>query len=191
MSDVNEIKAGSYELVAELWDKPTSKPGEPFDFIRYRKGDTVELSAEEARRLFTTGAVVEPGAAQKAAAEQARLAYEAALALVPDSLRSELPAPGDLSGAEPLATGLTAPVGGPDVITGPGTVAAGTSLSDPGVSDPGASGYDPSAEGETVEKVLAHVSQDQAEAARVLELEKAGKNRSTLVEQLEAIANQG
>lgn len=188
MTGLNEIKAGPYELVAELWDKPISKPGEPFDFIRYRKGDTVDLSVDEARRLFTAGAVVEPGAIQKAALEQARQAYEAALAMVPDHLRSELPAAGDLTGSEPLATGLVAPAPAGDVITGPGTVAAGTTLTDSGGTD--ASGYDPTAEGETIPKVLEYVAGDPVKAAAVLDLEKAGDSpRSTLIEQLEAIAN--
>lgn len=41
----------------------------------------------------------------------------------------------------------------------------------------------------TVEAVLAEVGDDKANATEALEQEKAGKNRSTLVKQLEAIVN--
>lgn len=78
MTDIDKIKAGKYELVAELWDEPKSKPGEPFDFVRHRRGDVVQLDAENARRLVAAGAVVEPGALEKARAEQARLQAEQA-----------------------------------------------------------------------------------------------------------------
>ena len=60
--DLSSIKAGEYELVALRWDEITSKPGEPFDFVRHRKGDKVTLDVEQARRLVVAGAVVKPGA---------------------------------------------------------------------------------------------------------------------------------
>lgn len=41
----------------------------------------------------------------------------------------------------------------------------------------------------TVAEVLAEVGDDQAKAAAALEAEKAGKNRTSLVSKLEAIAN--
>lgn len=59
--DLNDIKAGDYELVALRWDEITSKPGEPLDFVRHHRGDTVTLSVEDARRLVVAGAVVKPG----------------------------------------------------------------------------------------------------------------------------------
>ncbi|MGN7134565.1 hypothetical protein ACTHQY_14965 [Rhodococcoides corynebacterioides] len=90
MTDLNQITAGEYELVAALFDQPTSKPGEPFDFHRYRQGDIVTLDAAEAKRLFAAGAVVVPGTRQKAEAEALRVAYEAALAALPDDVRAQV-----------------------------------------------------------------------------------------------------
>lgn len=46
-----------------------------------------------------------------------------------------------------------------------------------------------SAEPTTVKDILAAVGDDKAKAQEYLEKEKAGENRSTLVEKLEAIAN--
>lgn len=93
MSDVDSVKAGTYELVAVQWDEQTSKPGEPFDFIRHRAGDKVDLDVAEARRLWLAGAIVRPGERERAAAEQARLVYEAALAALPDDVRAQLTEP--------------------------------------------------------------------------------------------------
>ncbi|GAA5154774.1 hypothetical protein GCM10023340_38860 [Nocardioides marinquilinus] len=100
MSELNEVKAGKYQLVALSWDHITSKPGEPLDFTRYRRGDVVELNVEDAKRLVAAGAVVAPGALErsalehaKAVAEQAQRAYEAALAGMPEDVRAEV-APG-------------------------------------------------------------------------------------------------
>ena len=82
--DVNDIKAGDYELVAELFDQPLSKPEDKvFRFKRFRRGDVVTLDEEEAKRLVLAGAVVEPGSLERALIEQTRAAYEAALALLP------------------------------------------------------------------------------------------------------------
>ncbi len=91
--DPNEITAGEYELVALQWDQPLSKPGEPFNFKRHRQGDKVTLDAEEARRLVLGGAVVKAGERERQAAEQARRAYEATLALLPAELRDQLAVP--------------------------------------------------------------------------------------------------
>lgn len=88
MSD--DVKAGTYELVALMWDEPLSKPGEPFDFIRHRRGDKVKLNVEEARRLLTAGAVVRPGDREKAQVAAAKAALAAAVAAVPEEFRSEL-----------------------------------------------------------------------------------------------------
>ncbi|MGI8682067.1 MAG: hypothetical protein ACR2JO_08050 [Mycobacteriales bacterium] len=60
--EMSDIKAGSYELTALQWDEITSKPGQPLDFHRHRRGDTVSLDVEQARRLVTAGAVRKPGA---------------------------------------------------------------------------------------------------------------------------------
>ncbi|OZC62140.1 hypothetical protein CH267_00945 [Rhodococcus sp. 06-621-2] len=90
IADVNDVKGGEYELVAAQFDKILSKPGEPFDFKRYRQGDRVTLDVEEAKRLWLAGAIVEPGARQRAAAEAARQQYEAALAALPDEIREQV-----------------------------------------------------------------------------------------------------
>ncbi len=84
-----QIKAGTYELVAERWDELVSKPTEPARYKRHLRGDQVRLTQEEAERLVTAGAVVEPGALQRAAVEQARQQYLAALQALPDGLRDE------------------------------------------------------------------------------------------------------
>lgn len=89
MKDLSQVKAGKYELVALRWDEPKSKPGEPFDFVRHHQGDVLDLNVENARRLVAAGAVVTPGEKQRAEEERARLAYEAARAQVPDTLRDD------------------------------------------------------------------------------------------------------
>ena len=61
MTDLNEIKAGEYELVALFWEEITSQPGQPFNFVRHGRGETVSLDVEDARRLFLAGAVRKPG----------------------------------------------------------------------------------------------------------------------------------
>ena len=90
MTDTNEIKAGEYELLSELFDQPLSKPEDKvFRFKRYRRGAIVTLNEEEAKRLVLAGAVVEKGALQRAAVAAAKAAYEAALAAlgpVPDGV---------------------------------------------------------------------------------------------------------
>lgn len=84
-TDLNEIKAGEYELVAVQWDEVLSKPGEPFQFRRHKKGDIVRLNADDARRLYAGGAVVRPGERQKAKAQLALANFRAALeALTPE-----------------------------------------------------------------------------------------------------------
>lgn len=101
MADVSDVKAGKYQLVALRWDKILSKPGEPFDFKRYHRGDEITLDVEDARRLVAAGAVVKPGELERQRAEEAKRAYEAAMALVPDSLREEdTGATGETGGAE-------------------------------------------------------------------------------------------
>ncbi|MFC7450546.1 hypothetical protein [Rhodococcus daqingensis] len=52
-----QAHAGEYLLVALRWDQITSKPGQPTDFRRFRRGDVVELTAAEAQRLLKAGAV--------------------------------------------------------------------------------------------------------------------------------------
>ena len=98
--DLDQVQAGEYELVALQWDQPTSKPGQPFTYVRHRQGALVTLDVEEARRLFAGGAVVKKGERQRIAAEAARAVYEAALAQLPDDIREQVqagtppPAPG-------------------------------------------------------------------------------------------------
>jgi hypothetical protein len=90
MPEINDIKAGEYELLVDSWDEPTNKPNEPFTFVRHYKGETVTLNEEEARRLVLAGAAGEPGAREKAQLELAKAQYLAALAAVPDALRPQL-----------------------------------------------------------------------------------------------------
>ena len=90
--DVNTIKAGEYELVAERFDQPASglKPSDPFDFTRYKKGDRVRLDVTEARRLVLAGAVVKPGEAEKMRAQAMAAQMQAHLAALPDEVRDEI-----------------------------------------------------------------------------------------------------
>lgn len=55
--DLSKVTAGKYELIVPRWDQITSKPGEPLDFVRHRRGDVVDLNVEDARRLMRAGAV--------------------------------------------------------------------------------------------------------------------------------------
>ena len=96
-TDLNDVKAGKYQLVAVRWDQITSKPGEPLDYVRHRKGAIVDLNAEDAKRLVAAGAVVRPGQLEKTKAEQARAQaeraaaeYQAILAGLPEDVRAEI-----------------------------------------------------------------------------------------------------
>jgi hypothetical protein len=91
-TNIDDITAGEYELVALQWDQQTSKPREPFDFVRHRQGDRVTLNVEDARRLYAAGAVVKPGEREAAAAAAAAAAFQAALALVPEHMRAQITA---------------------------------------------------------------------------------------------------
>jgi len=162
--DLNDVKAGKYQLVALRWDQITSKPGEPLDYVRHRRGDIVDLNAEDAKRLVAAGAVVKPGQLEKSAAEQARAVaeraqrdYEAILAGLPEEVRSEV---------------------------APATVAADATPPE-GYTE----GSDPA--GFTIKQIQAYVGADAVRAAAVLALEQARGDdaRSTLVSELEAIAN--
>lgn len=95
--DLNDVKAGKYQLVAVRWDQITSKPSEPLDYIRHRKGAIVDLTAEDAKRLVAAGAVVKPGQLEKsraeaarAAAERAKADYDAIVAGLPEDVRKEV-----------------------------------------------------------------------------------------------------
>lgn len=95
MTEPDDIKAGKYELVALRWDKITSKPTEPLDFVRYRKGDVIDLNVEDARRLVLAGAVVKPGSRQEAQAAAALANLRAALAQLTPEQRTALLATGE------------------------------------------------------------------------------------------------
>ncbi|GAB2907023.1 hypothetical protein GCM10027047_01620 [Rhodococcus aerolatus] len=94
-----------YELVAQRWDEIISKHGEPLNFVRHVRGDLVDLTEVEAKRLLKAGAVVEPGSRERAAAEAARAQYEAALAALPDAVREQLTADGAASDGDDPAGG--------------------------------------------------------------------------------------
>lgn len=59
--NIEDIEAGEYVLTSLRWDEVISKPGEPFNFRRHRRGDVVELNVEDARRLVLGGAVKKKG----------------------------------------------------------------------------------------------------------------------------------
>lgn len=52
--------AKSYELLADELHLPTNKPGEPFTFQTYRKGDQVSFEADRAAELIEAGALKDP-----------------------------------------------------------------------------------------------------------------------------------
>lgn len=106
---IEDLEAGDYELVSEIFDQPTNEDGKAFTFKRYRKGDTVTLDLAEAQRLYKAGAVVLPGEREVAAAAFARAQYEAALAALPDAIRAQVLA--DVSAtASPKAESAADPV---------------------------------------------------------------------------------
>jgi hypothetical protein len=95
VSELDEVKAGKYELVAVSWDEITSKPGEPLVFTRHRQGDVIDLNVEDARRLVTAGAVVKPGSRQEAQAQVALANLRAALEQLTPEQRELLLAGGE------------------------------------------------------------------------------------------------
>jgi hypothetical protein len=162
--DLNDVKGGKYQLVSVRWDQITSEPGEPLDYIRHRRGDIVDLTAEDAKRLVAAGAVVKPGQLEKTKAEEARALaeraaaeYQAILAGLPEEVRSEV---------APAATPSTRTEPAPDYTAGAATGSF------------------------NVEVLEKYVGDDREKAAAVLELEKArgDEARSTLVKKLEKLA---
>lgn len=73
------MKAGKYELLAHHYNRPTSKPGEPFTYTHHTKGDVIDLTAEEAERLKDV--IAKPGEAAKREAERHRAEAERLQAL--------------------------------------------------------------------------------------------------------------
>lgn len=89
MPDVNDIKAGRYELLDLQWDEPTSKPGDPvFTFTRHYKGEVLDLDEANARRMVLAGSVAQEGELERQALAAARAQYLAALAALPDDVRA-------------------------------------------------------------------------------------------------------
>lgn len=164
-----EAKAGKYEMVAVRWDRILSKPGEPLNFERFGKGDTVDLTAAEAQRLVKAGAVVKPGDAEKARVEAAKAQLDAALAALPEDLRAEYLAA--LQGSSSNSSSSSSGSGGSG------------SEKKPVQEDPAS--YN-------IADVMAYVGNDADKATAIAELEQArgdGKTpRSTLLDQLVAIA---
>lgn len=169
--DLNDVKAGKYQLVALRWDQITSEPGKPLEYIRHRRGDIVDLNASDARRLVKAGAVVKPGQLERDKAEQAReLAeraaadYQAILAGLPEDVRAEV-APGTV----PQTPGTGAP--------------AGT----------GGSGDEKPATAASIDSITAYVGADKDRATEYLTAEQAkGESaRGTLVKKLQAVLDGG
>ncbi|WP_094980339.1 hypothetical protein [Rhodococcus pyridinivorans] len=50
-----------YRIVAESWDEILSKPGEPLNYTRHRKGTVVEVPDAEVDRLIRAGAIEPAG----------------------------------------------------------------------------------------------------------------------------------
>ncbi|UVT24969.1 hypothetical protein NXT08_22470 [Rhodococcus pyridinivorans] len=50
-----------YRIVAESWDEIHSKPGEPLNYTRHRKGAVVEVPDAEVDRLIKAGAIETAG----------------------------------------------------------------------------------------------------------------------------------
>lgn len=59
-----------YELLADRYHETTSKPGEPFTYKEYKKGDPIKLDAEQAERLIAAGAVADPSDTERQAAAE-------------------------------------------------------------------------------------------------------------------------
>lgn len=177
--DLNDVKAGKYQLVAVRWDEIKSKPGEPLVFKRHRKGDIVELDEATAKRLVKAGAVVTPGQLEKNKAEQARALaeraaaeYQAILAGLPEDVRAEI-APGT------VPSDGTPPQGD--------TGSSGSSSGDGSGGGSGQAAQDgekPSADA-NIPEIVAWVGNDRDRAAEFIESEEAReKPRTTLLEQL-------
>lgn len=180
--NLNDVKAGKYQLVAVRWDEIKSKPGEPLVFKRHRKGDIVELDEATAKRLVKAGAVVTPGQLEKNKAEQARALaeraaadYQAILAGLPEDVRAEI-APGTVpsDGTPPQGgTGSSGGTGGDG--SGDGSGGGGQATQD---------GEKPSADA-NIPEIIAWVGNDRDRAAEFIESEEAReKPRTTLLEQL-------
>ncbi|SDC45990.1 hypothetical protein [Nocardioides lianchengensis] len=166
--DLNDVKAGKYQLVAVRWDQITSEPGKPLDYIRHRRGDIVELNAADARRLVKAGAVVKPGQLEKNAAEEARALaeraaadYQAILAGLPEDVRAE--------------------------------IAPGTVPQTPGSPAPGSGSDEKPATDASIELITAYVGDDKDRAAEFLTAEqgKGESARATLVKKLQSVADGG
>lgn len=89
MPDVNDIKAGKYELLDLYWDEPTSEPQDRvFTFVRHYQGEEVELDEANARRMVEAGSAVKAGERQELAARAELDRVRALLASVPDEVRA-------------------------------------------------------------------------------------------------------
>ncbi|WP_010541897.1 hypothetical protein [Dietzia alimentaria] len=87
-----------YTLLADQWDQVVSKPNEPFQFVRHRKGETVELTGADERRLLRVGAV-EPaprGRSTRKSAPEPGAKAPAATDKTPEE-----PTPADPDGSDP------------------------------------------------------------------------------------------
>lgn len=163
--DLNDVKAGKYRLIAKQWDQILSKPGQPFDFKRHRRGAVIELDIEDARRLVSARAVVLESeyAAHQAAVEAASkppVLDPAGLA----TLRETLGLDADADQAQILAA-----------------------IEDLATKPPADTKPEQTAGIAAIEE---YVGDDKARAAEYLagELARGEAQRSTLVEKLKAIA---
>lgn len=96
-----------YELTADHYHEVTSKPGDPFTYKSYVKGDKIKLDAEQAERLLAADAVAESGSKRSAAKRGGQTkAPDGKAAGVGDGDADE-GSTGD-GGPEPAGTGSTA-----------------------------------------------------------------------------------
>lgn len=174
MTDVNDIKAGKYELIVLRWDQITSDPGKPLDFVRHRQGDVIDLNVEDAKRLWAAGAIRKPG-------EGDSQSFQTGPSMAPGGGSTPPPPP-----ADPPSGGGSAGTGAG---TGAGSGTGGTPPPEPTEEERiTAVLANPTAESvKDVLDALAKRGNDATTAATVLELEKGGQSRPTLVKKLEEL----
>jgi len=100
-----EAKAGRYELLDDQWQQITSEPGDPFlTTKRWRRGDIVELSEEDAQRMLATNSVAPEGELERQQAEAVQAQYLAVLNQLPPELRVQLAEQALRTAVEPTPT---------------------------------------------------------------------------------------
>ncbi|MFW6776077.1 hypothetical protein ACOACO_17470 [Nocardioides sp. CPCC 205120] len=175
MTDLNDIKAGEYVLVALRWDEITSEPGRPLDFTRHRQGDTVTLNVGDAKRLWAAGAIRKPGEKSDQGPSTGPSVAPGRSTTEPSSTPKQTPA--KKVAAQKVADRATPPADGST------QEPTADEKADAVLADPSSSSV------KDVLAALEHRGNDADAAAKVLELEQAGQKRPMLVKGLEKILN--